>query len=225
MALNILKGYDLKALGHNSADYIHVVTEALKLAFSDRHNHFGDPKFVKVPMKGLMSDRYAAYRRTLISAEKAWAVMPPAGDPANFTEIANRWMPAPQPDDAPGPGDTSYVCAVDRHGNAFSCTPSDGSNKTPIVPGVGILCSGRGTQSWADPTHPSSVAPGKRPRLTPSPAMAFQRARAHAVRHAGRRRAGAGHAPGVSQHQRLRHGAAGCDRGAALRQLQLSRFV
>jgi gamma-glutamyltranspeptidase/glutathione hydrolase len=56
----------------------------------------------------------------------------------------------------------------------MSCTPSDGSNNTPIVPGVGILCSGRGTQSWADPTHPSSVAPGKRPRLTPNPAMAFK---------------------------------------------------
>jgi len=179
MALNILKGYDLKAMGHNSVDYIHVVTEALKLAFSDRHNHFGDPRFVKVPIRGLMSDRYAGYRRTLISAEKAWAEMPPAGDPANFTEIANRWMPAPQPDDAPGPGDTSYVCAIDRHGNAFSSTPSDGSNKTPIVPGVGILCSGRGTQSWADPTHPSSVAPGKRPRLTPSPAMAFRNGRVH----------------------------------------------
>jgi gamma-glutamyltranspeptidase/glutathione hydrolase len=179
MALNILKGYDLKAMGHNSVDYIHVVTEALKLAFSDRHNHFGDPKFVKVPIKGLMSDRYASYRRTLISAEKAWAEMPPAGDPANFTEIANRWMPEPQPADAPGPGDTSYVCVIDRDGNAFSSTPSDGSNKTPIIPGVGILCSGRGTQSWADPTHPSSVAPGKRPRLTPSPAMALKNGRAH----------------------------------------------
>ena len=60
MALNILKGFDLKAMGHNSPEYIHVVTEALKLAFADRHHHFGDPRFIKVPMKGLMSDRYAA---------------------------------------------------------------------------------------------------------------------------------------------------------------------
>jgi gamma-glutamyltranspeptidase/glutathione hydrolase len=179
MALNILKGYDLKTLGHNSADYIHVVTEALKLAFSDRHNHFGDPRFIKVPIAGLMSERYAGYRRTLIRAEKAWSEMPPAGDPATYTEIANLWMPVPQPEDAPGPGDTSYVCVVDRHGNAFSATPSDGSNQTPIIPGVGILCSGRGTQSWADPTHPSSVAPGKRPRLTPSPALVLRNGRAH----------------------------------------------
>ena len=179
MALNILKGYDLKAMGHNSSEYIHVVTEALKLAFSDRHHHFGDPDFVKVTIAGLMSDKYAAYRRSRISVEKAWPEMPPAGDPKTLTEIPNRWMPVPQPDEAPGPGDTSYLCVIDRHGNAFSATPSDGSDKTPIIPGVGILCSGRGTQSWADPTHPCSVAPGKRPRLTPSPALAFRNGRVY----------------------------------------------
>jgi gamma-glutamyltranspeptidase / glutathione hydrolase len=179
MALNILKNFDLQAMGHNSADYIHVVTEALKLAFSDRHNHFGDPKFVDVPIKGLMSDDYAKWRRSLISIEKAWAGMPPAGDPRTLTEIENRWMPEPQTDEAPGPGDTSYLCVIDKDGNAFSCTPSDGSDKTPIVPGVGILCSGRGTQCWADPTHPSSVAAGKRPRLTPNPAMAFKNGKAY----------------------------------------------
>jgi gamma-glutamyltranspeptidase/glutathione hydrolase len=179
MALNILKGYDLKAMGHNSPDYIHVVTEALKLAFSDRHNHFGDPKFIKVPIAGLMSAKYADWRRSLIRSERAWPGMPPAGDPKTLSEITNRWLPTPQPDEAPGPGDTSYVCVVDSHGNAFSATPSDGSDKTPIIPGVGILCSGRGTQSWADPTHPCAVAPGKRPRLTPSPALAFRNGKVH----------------------------------------------
>jgi len=179
MALNILKGYDLKAMGHNSADYIHVVTEALKLAFSDRHNHFGDPKFVDVPIAGLMSEKYAAWRRSQIRMDRAHAGMPHAGDPRALKIIENRWMPEPQPEDAPGPGDTSYLCVIDRHGNAFSATPSDGSDKTPIIPGVGILCSGRGTQSWADPTHPCSVAPGKRPRLTPSPALAFRKGKVY----------------------------------------------
>jgi len=179
MALNILKGYDLKSMGHNTAEYIHVVAEALKLAFADRHHHFGDPRFIQVPIKGLMSERYAEHRRSLISMEKAWPLMPPAGDPDALTQIKHRCVPAPQPDDAPGPGDTSYLCVVDRHGNAFSATPSDGSDKTPIIPGVGILCSGRGTQSWADPSHPSSVAPGKRPRLTPNPALAFRNGRVH----------------------------------------------
>ncbi|MBI2226695.1 MAG: gamma-glutamyltransferase, partial [Betaproteobacteria bacterium] len=166
MALNILKGYDLLAMGHNSPAYIHVMTEALKLAFADRHQHFGDPDFVKVPLKGLMSDAYAAHRRGMIRPDRAWPGMPPAGDPATLLNLPHR--------EAPGPGDTTYVCCIDRHGNAFSATPSDGSNNSPLVPGVGILCSGRGTQSWADPTHPSSVAPGKRPRLTPSPALAFR---------------------------------------------------
>jgi gamma-glutamyltranspeptidase/glutathione hydrolase len=179
MALNILKGFDLKCIGHNSAEYIHLLTETLNLAFADRHYHFGDPKFVKVPMAGLMSEKYAAYRRSQISAEKAWPEMPPAGDPRTLEALTQRCVPVPQSDEAPGPGDTSYVCVVDRHGNAFSATPSDGSNNTPIIPGVGILCSGRGTQSWADPAHPSSVAPGKRPRLTPSPAMAFRNGRIH----------------------------------------------
>ena len=174
MALNILKGFDLLAMGHNSPEYVHVVTEALKLAFADRHQHFGDPDFVKVPIKGLLSDAYAAHRRGLIRPDRAWLEMPPAGDPATLSNLPLRWMPPPQSDEAPGPGDTTYVCCVDRHGNAFSATPSDGSNNSPLVPSVGILCSGRGTQSWSDPTHPSSVAPGKRPRLTPSPALAFK---------------------------------------------------
>ena len=179
MALNILKGYDLKSLGHNTPQYIHVVTEALKLAFSDRHHYFGDPKFVKIPLQGLLSEKYADWRRSLISDDRAWPEMPPAGDPKSLATIANRCMPEPQSDEAPGPGDTSYVCVIDRHGNAFSATPSDGSDKTPIIPGVGILCSGRGTQSWADPSHPSSVAPGKRPRLTPNPALALKNGKAY----------------------------------------------
>ncbi len=174
MVLNILKGYDLRAMGHNSADYIHVLTEALKLAFSDRHNHFGDPNFVKVPMAGLMSEKYAAWQRTRIRMDAACPEMPRGGDPKTLTEFDNRSMPPAQGAGEPGPGDTSYLCVIDRWGNAMSCTPSDGSDQTPIVPGVGILCSGRGTQSWSDPAHPSSVAPGKRPRLTPNPAMAFK---------------------------------------------------
>jgi gamma-glutamyltranspeptidase/glutathione hydrolase len=179
MALNILKGYNLQAMGHNSPQYVHVVTEAFKLAYADRHHHFGDPRFIKVPMKGLLSDRYAEHRRSMISLEKAWAEMPPAGDPDTLANIPQRCVPAPESDEAPGPGDTSYLCVIDSEGNAFSCTPSDGSDKTPIIPGVGVVCSGRGTQSWSDPTHPCSVAPGKRPRLTPNPAMAFKNGRVY----------------------------------------------
>ena len=70
--------------------------------------------------------------------------------------------------------DTSYCCAVDRWGNAMSAPPSDGSWRSPVIPGFGIVPSGRGTQSRPDPRHPSGVAPGKRPRLTPNPAIAVR---------------------------------------------------
>ena len=177
MALNILKGYDLPAMGHNSPEYIHVVTEALKLAFADRHHHFGDPNFIKVPINGLMSQTYAAHRRNMINPDRAWTEMPPAGDPATFANLSYQWMPDPRSDEAQGPsgpGDTTYLCCIDRHGNAFSATPSDNTNTSPLVPGIGIVCSGRGTQSWSDPTHPSSIAPGKRPRLSTIPAIALK---------------------------------------------------
>jgi len=76
---------------------------------------------------------------------------------------------------APAPSyDTSYVAVVDRYGNAFSATPSDPCFNMPVVPGTGLAPSSRGSQSWVDPNHPSGVAPGKRPRLTPSPALAIR---------------------------------------------------
>ena len=114
--------------------------------------------------------------------------------------------------------DTSYCCVVDRWGNAFSATPSDGSGNVPVVPGLGITPSGRGSQSRPDPRHPAGVAPGKRPRLTPNPAMVVtEDRRRDAVRHAGRRRADPGDAAGAAEHLPARHGGAGRDRGAARR--------
>ena len=81
MSLNILAGIDLKALGHGTAEYLHVLIEALKLAFADRHAYFGDPDFIQVPMAGLLNDRYAAERRQLLDPDRAAPDMPPAGDP------------------------------------------------------------------------------------------------------------------------------------------------
>jgi len=174
-ALNLLDGSELARLKHNSPEYLHRLVEALKLAFADRDAYFGDPRFVKVPMDALLSPEYAAKRKTLIRPDRAWSEMPPAGTaaelaaapPAHALPPPERIWSAPEPD-------TSYVCVVDRHGNAFSATPSDGSFNAPVVPGLGICPSPRGTQSWADPNHPSGVAPGKRPRLTPNPALAIK---------------------------------------------------
>src|SRR5262249_14895067 len=74
--------------------------------------------------------------------------------------------------------DTSYVCVLDAEGNAFSATPSDPALDTPLIPGLGFVVSPRGSQFWLDPHHPSAIAPGKRPRLTPNPGMLLRDGRA-----------------------------------------------
>src|SRR6516164_3648398 len=80
-ALNLLDGPELRTLGHNSPGYLHRITEAVKLAFADREAWFGDPRFVKVPIEGLLSREYAHERRRMIRPDRAWPEMPPAGDP------------------------------------------------------------------------------------------------------------------------------------------------
>jgi gamma-glutamyltranspeptidase/glutathione hydrolase len=177
-ALNVLAGYDLKALGHNSAAYIHAAVEALKLAFADRHRYYGDPKFVDVPIDALLSKEYAASRRAMIDPRRASAGMPEPGSVTNFAKTQSKLPEGAHGEPAPL-ADTSYVACIDRHGNAFSATPSDGSSATPIIPGTGLCPSSRGSQSWCDPQLPASVAPGKRPRLTPSPALALKNGKAY----------------------------------------------
>jgi gamma-glutamyltranspeptidase/glutathione hydrolase len=166
----------------------------MKLAFADRDRYYGDPRFVRVPMDVLLSAAYAAERRRLIREEAAWPGMPPAGLVPGFDGAAaaparpGGGSPAPEGERSGGQpltrrrdpgleGDTSYVCAIDRHGNAFSATPSDVSWESPVIPGLGFCPSSRGSQSWGTPGHPSSVAPGKRPRLTPNPALAIRKGR------------------------------------------------
>ena len=174
--LHILEGLDLQAMGHNSPDYLHALLEALKLSFADRHSYYGDPDFVSVPLAGLLSKEYAALRRAAIAMERATPEMPAAGDPWAYQPGAARRASVPQPTAVPGDlqADTSYLCVVDRWGNAFSATPSDGVGSTPLVPGLGFILSSRGSQTWLDPQHPCVLEPGKRPRLTPNPAMAFR---------------------------------------------------
>ncbi|MBT3627089.1 MAG: gamma-glutamyltransferase family protein [Rhodospirillaceae bacterium] len=153
-ALALLQPETLGAEGHNSAAYIHQITEALKRAFADRERHYGDPRFVHVPLERLLSPEHIAAQRALIQAQ---------AEPT-----------LPSEEVPPVPRDTSYICVVDNDGNAFSATPSDVSYDTPVIPGTGLCPSSRGSQSWADPAHPSSAAPGKRPRLTPNPALAMR---------------------------------------------------
>ena len=176
--LNILEGIDLEAMGHNSSQYLHTLMEAENLAFSDRHSYYGDPDLVEVPIEGLLSKEYAAHRRAAIDPGKAWPEMPPAGDPWKY-QGGTRSAPllAAGPRSGFREPDTSYASVVDRWGNAFSATPSDSIGTMPIVPGLGMIISGRGSQIWLEPGHPSCLAPWKRPRLTPNPAMVFKNGR------------------------------------------------
>ena len=173
--LALLDTDDLAALGHNTPAYVHRVAEAMKLSFADRERYYGDPRFVAVPMDTLLSAGYAAERRRLIRDDRAWPEMPPPGEVTARAMASPPRMPAASAGEPALPGDTSYVCVVDRHGNVCSATPSDVSWEGPVIPGTGFCPSSRGSQSWAVPGHPSALAPGKRPRLTPNPALAIQR--------------------------------------------------
>jgi gamma-glutamyltranspeptidase/glutathione hydrolase len=170
IALNIVEGYDLQSLGHNSPRYLHLLAEALKAALSDRHHYIGDPEFVDVPLDALLSKEHAADWRQRIDPNRACPEMPAklAVDGRNGHE------PRPNGSRAPLPPDTSYVAVVDKQGNVFSATPSDGFGGVPIVPGLGFIISGRGRQAWLDPEAPASVQPGKRPRLTTNPFILFK---------------------------------------------------
>ncbi len=175
-ALNILAGLDLHGMGHNSAAYVHAVTEALKLAAADREVYFGDPAFVDVPLHILLSDDYAARRRAQIDPAKAWPGMPPAG------EVGGVSIPPWRPDPSVGKPleiadtrpETSFLCVADNRGNVFAATPSDPTIAGPVVPGTGITVSMWGSRGYTGPDHPARVGAGRRPRMSANPAIAIK---------------------------------------------------
>lgn len=188
----MLDHIDIAALGHNSPDYIHTMTEVLKLVFADRETHVTDPKFADVPVDGMLSDAYLRDRLSMIDPAQAHPEMPPAGHPfdqerfAQVTTASSGGVDnqASDPHDTeprdphqlkdPASADTSYVAVIDAEGNMFSATPSDTSADTVVIPGTGICPSSRGSQSRGTRTSINALAPGKRPRLTPNPAMAIK---------------------------------------------------
>ena len=151
--------------------YLHTIAETLKLTFADREGYLGDPDFVDVPHDTLMSDAYASERSKAIDPRRASPGMPLPGRipgrEAYVSPVATGEAPLRPP------ADTSIVCVIDADGNALCATPSDTSWDTPVVPGTGLAVSSRGAQSWAVRGHPSCLAPGKRPRLTPNPCFAL----------------------------------------------------
>jgi gamma-glutamyltranspeptidase/glutathione hydrolase len=166
-ALNILEGYDLKAMGHNSPQYLHTVLEAVKLAFADRDQHYGDPKFSKIPEELLLSKDYATERRKLIDPGRASLEHRPG----------KLGMLAPMPTgggSSAGVQDTTCVNVVDRWGNAFNATPSGAWLPSVIAGDTGIPFSSRATSFVTTAGHPNLIQGGKRPRVTLSPTMVLK---------------------------------------------------
>jgi gamma-glutamyltranspeptidase/glutathione hydrolase len=170
LALSILQGYDLKKMGHNSADYIHTLAEATKLAMADREKYLGDDDFIKIPYRGLLSEEYAAERRKLIDPSKASLELR-AGHPEKYE---SGFAPADRPDDynltgqGDHDGDTSYISVVDRERNAVSFTPSlhSGFGTKVVMGNLGFTLNCRGDYFSLVRGHANALEPGKRPRST-----------------------------------------------------------
>jgi gamma-glutamyltranspeptidase/glutathione hydrolase len=162
--LRILEGYDLKRIGFGSADYIHLVTEAMKLGLADRDEFYGDPEFVKVPMPALLSEEYTRLRRPLIDMKKASLEVRP-GDPLKLKALRE---PLPV---FPTQGGTTNMCVVDRWGNVIAATPSGLSSTTGAAGRTGIIHGSRLTSLNTFKGHPNVIEPGKRPRVTLTPTM------------------------------------------------------
>lgn len=176
-ALNLLEGFDLKKMGQNSPEYIHTVTESLKLAFADRDRFYGDPNFVKVPAEQLVSKQYASMRRTLINPQQASLEQRP-GDPNNMkpllasaSSVAYNAEPVPEILKA---NDTTCVNVIDKDGNMFSATPSGAWLPAVVAGDTGVLMGQRLQSALTDPNSPNVVAPGKRPRITLTPTLVLK---------------------------------------------------
>lgn len=166
-ALRLLEGFDLQSMGHFSADYVHVLTEALKLAMADRDEYYGDPNFVDVPLAALLSDEYTALRRPLIARQHASLEARP-GDPYAMQPLKQGGA------FRPGVGGTTTCVVADRWGNVVAATPSanvyhaGGSGRT------GVSYGNRLRSLNTTPGHPNCIQPGKRPRITLTPTLVLK---------------------------------------------------
>jgi gamma-glutamyltranspeptidase / glutathione hydrolase len=155
--LNILEGFDLKAMGYNSPAALHAMIEAKKIAWADRAKFYADPAFTKIPLAGLLSKDYAAERRKLIDPIKASRKIAP-GNPALKD------------------GDTIYLCTADDEGNMVSLIQSNyrGMGSGIVVPGLGFMFQDRGELFSMEPGHANVYAPGKRPFHTIIPGFVMK---------------------------------------------------
>ncbi len=170
IALNLLEGLDPKAMGHNSAAYIHASIEAMKLAMADRDKYMADEQFVRIPWQGLLSKEYAAERRKLIDPVKASPDFRPGAAEKfapGFPEV-NRPADVDVQSSEGQNGDTSYIAVADRDRNIVSFTPSlhNGFGTNVVMGELGFSFNCRGDYFSLVPGHANALAPGKRPRTT-----------------------------------------------------------
>jgi gamma-glutamyltranspeptidase/glutathione hydrolase len=169
-ALRILEGYDLKAMRHNSADYIHTSAEAMKLAMADREKYLGDTDFIKIPFEGLLSKEYAADRRAMIDKSSASLTFRPgtAEKFASDKTLLDRPVKVTVAGEADHEGDTSYIAVIDSARNMISFTPSlHSAFGTGVVMGnLGFIFNCRGDYYTLNAGEANALAPGKRPRST-----------------------------------------------------------
>ncbi|MBO9451633.1 gamma-glutamyltransferase family protein [Tropicibacter sp. R16_0] len=186
-SLKLLEGLPLDQMDLNGADFVHHVTEAMKLAFADREAYYGDPSFTEIPIGQLLSDGYAADRRALIGGVASTDQRPGRlpGHDAWVEAMLSHAALSHQPGHAIGAGeptmshltekrgDTVHLDVIDRWGNMVSATPSGGwLQSSPVVPGLGMPLNSRAQMFWLEDGLPTSLAPGRRPRTTLSPSMA-----------------------------------------------------
>ncbi|HEU5193110.1 MAG TPA: gamma-glutamyltransferase [Methylomirabilota bacterium] len=162
-ALGMLASFDLRAMGHNSPRYIHVVAEALKLAFADRERYYGDSG--KVPLAALLAPGYLKERAGLIDPARARPAAPPAGEIGGGRASA---APVARAEAASSAADgTTHIAAIDRDGNMICLTPSGGVfRKSAFSPELGCTLSTRSEMFVLEPGHPNALTGGKRPRTT-----------------------------------------------------------
>jgi gamma-glutamyltranspeptidase/glutathione hydrolase len=167
IALNIVEGYDLKALGHNSSEFLHTSIEAVKLAMGDREKYLGDMDFIKIPYDALLSKDYARERRKLIDPAKASLELRP-GTPAASSATLDRPVHEVLDGNASHNGDTSYIAVADKDHNMVSFEPSlHELFGTGVVMGdTGILFNCRGDYYSLVRGEANALEPGKRPRST-----------------------------------------------------------
>jgi gamma-glutamyltranspeptidase/glutathione hydrolase len=169
-ALNILEGFDMRALGVNSGEYIHRSVEALKLAYADRDTYYGDPRFNKIPVE-LLSKEYAAERRKLIVRQASLEFRPGAMGGRTGRHPAESEVARVKIDDALMARDTTCVDTIDKDGMMFSATPSGAWMPSVIAGETGIPLTQRAQSFLLIPGHPNELAGGKRPRVTLSPTI------------------------------------------------------